>query len=146
MPTPNAGNHDSTVLASPFDAHSKRPATCTRYEFFDKPSWGFPTSLSIIQTSELLRRLSLTIPVLQKAAVATECIPTLTDLVLAPGGAVLCSSTLSLTQDDLDVGRVRSEIFSRGEASDGEVARTESRVEQKLDQEPRASVGEEPGD
>lgn len=62
-------------------------------------------------------------------------------LALAPGGKLLCSATLELTQDDVDGGSVYSLVSSRGEVGDGETVMAEGNVEQDLDQGTGLSAG-----
>lgn len=82
------------------------------------------------------------VPLLETLEVGVDCTPPLTgNLVLAPGGVVLCSATLELTQDDVDGGGLSSEVFARGEARDGQAVLAEDRVEQELEQAVGLSVG-----
>lgn len=101
----------------------------------------------VLHVPQYINRLSLTVPLLEKAEVSVDCTPSLTGrLALAPGGVLRCSATLELTQDDVDAGLVDGLVFSRGEASDGEIVMAEGNVEQDLDQAAKLSAGETGGD
>lgn len=87
-------------------------------------------------------RVSLGVPLLEITATAIECIPSLTDtLELAPGGVILCSATLVLTQDDVDGGSLTSAVFGLGEASDGQAVLAEDSVAVEFGQSVGLSVG-----
>lgn len=54
---------------------------------------------------------------------------------------MLCSATLELTQDHIDGGALSSEMFARGQASDGQAVLGEDNVHQELVQDVGLSVG-----
>lgn len=90
-------------------------------------------------------RLSITFPLLETADATMGCIPILTEtLALAPGGTVLCSTTLVLTQHDVDSGLVSSEVSVRGYSRYSPMVSAEEHVEIILNQATGVSVGEIP--
>lgn len=87
----------------------------------------------------------LAVALLEKAGISLDCTPSLDDeaaaLVLAPGGVVICSATLELTQDHIEGALLGSTVLARGEASDGQSVQDEKYVEQDLKQTMGLSVG-----
>lgn len=70
------------------------------------------------------------------------CTPVVSDtLALSPGGVILCSASLELTQNDVDEGSISSVAFARGEASDGQAVLSEDTVDHELGQTADLSVG-----
>lgn len=90
--------------------------------------------------------MSLTVQLLEEAAITLQCTPSLDDgaaalLVLTPGGEVICSATLGLTQDDIEGALLGSTVFARAEASDGQTVQDNKYLEQDLTQAVGLSLG-----
>lgn len=87
----------------------------------------------------------MTAPLLERAGIDLDCTPSLDDgaalLVLAPGGVVICSATLELTQADIEGALLGNTVLAMGEASDGQTVQAEKYLDQDLRQEVGLSVG-----
>ncbi|CAM9508092.1 unnamed protein product, partial [Hapterophycus canaliculatus] len=89
-----------------------------------------------------LAGISLELAILEGTLTAVDCTPILSDtLALAPGGVILCSASLELTQDDVDEGSLSGAVFARGTANDGQVFLAEDAVDQEIVQATGLSVG-----
>ncbi|CAM9245227.1 unnamed protein product [Ectocarpus sp. 13 AM-2016] len=107
---------------------------------FSGDNLGFTFTLENKGTSSLTS-VSLEVLLLERSGTIVDCTPSVTEaLALAPGGIVLCSATLELTQDHIDGGALSSEMFARGVASDGQAVLGEASVHLELVQDVGLSV------